>query len=67
MWKDVFKFEVLILHEPKKKTKWQPINSKWLPQSLNRTNFYLKHPKLQVEGCNFYWLHVFSNVCNKRY
>ena len=68
MWKDVFKFEILTLHEPKKKTKWQPTNSKWLPQSLNRTNFTFKNtPKLQVEGCSFYWLDVFSNVCNNRY
>ena len=21
--------------------------------------FYLKHPKIQVEGCSFYWMDIF--------
>ena len=32
---------------------------KMVATEFKSNKFYLKHPKLQVEGCSFYWLDVF--------
>ena len=58
MWKDVFKFEILTLDEPKKKQN----GSQQIQNGCHRVKIeqiLLKHLKLQVEGCSFYWLDVF--------
>ena len=58
MWKDVFKFEILITDEPMKNQSGRQ-HMKMVPTQLKYNKFYLRHPKIQVESCSFYWLDIF--------